>query len=602
MAWELIAYAYGGTGDARSEGLTIFGAHTSDLVSAADRTSVTFPFATAGTYGTVRTGWLPTAKFIALSGALKASATPSSPLPLASRDDVPSHVYAAVGTDLKIHIYDNAGNQLGTSVGAISTSSATEFAVFWMQAGVATISVVIFLGGAFDVRIDAPSTTLLDAFNYFAIGGHSGASGLGADLSGYVFLRATNDEADAPYNVPYPRLHAAGSLLSPASSVGDEDAWSLTGAATKYAAITDSSDSSYIESQTLLAAQLFQHSTDLIGGGTPVIPSDATIDHLAYKYVFKTINASKLGSDMLMKLGGTELVTPAWSAGSSYVGAFIEPDRPGGGAWTRADAGLDGGGKSLVQFGFSLPDSTSPAPSSRTVLAPAPDWIWHNGVLSVDDVARAPVLTNSARAGGYTGASISTTLAADAGPNRLFVVFTGAHFNQAVVANGVTYGGTPLTKLYAATPAVAGEVCYLIDVGIGAGAQSKTLQVTWDQSPPFPGLTDKCFTAEVWGGVHQSSPFGTVFEAHNTGASVYSTITDAIPSMTIADCLVVDSSLPDGDPVSGQTTVFAMQQFNGIASGAAYISGESAGYVDTWDNAVIGSAKTLLTLGLRTAG
>lgn len=406
MAWRLLFSSSGETQDTDSEANTITGRGASDVKTITTQkvhgnAGLEFKSNTANSKAQLRSDYTPTTADVGLAITIygKLSGTPSAEIPIVASDSSTVRDYLRIGTDGRFGAYHTGSVQtlMGRSNGAWSSSGFKETQIFICRMSANAQErpfAIIYFDGVLDSIIDSPLVGhMLDTSIRMGIGQHVGGSGLGCDWYGdSIVVEATTSVDDLPMFTAYPRLKTVGGMMCPPTSEGDSHAWPLgiTASPNTFQDVDASeipdhdSDTSYIKTGTNSDKHLFFYSHDLSGD----IDSGATIRWVTRKYALRTESSGKAATDFLDKLGGTEVTTVCYGLSNAYVGGQAPPAggsagapaiaRPGGGAWTRADALLSGG-KSLLQFGFKTPASGSVGP--RVTLAPGPEWIFYTATL-----------------------------------------------------------------------------------------------------------------------------------------------------------------------------------------------------------------------------
>jgi len=177
--------------------------------------------------------------------------------------------------------------------------------------------------------------------------------------------RYTTSVADAPYNLAHPRPRVSVPVVFDAN--GFHNTWTIGGTtppANKWQAIDDAphnEDVDVIQSTVAGDRQTFTYAA-----ANPV-PAGATILRTSVAAVQRIVGASKVGGQVLARLGGTSVAlgnpaNPVTAHPNGWHGiVHWAAARPGGGSWLRADfdPGVLEVGVEALSFGTPLPQITA---------------------------------------------------------------------------------------------------------------------------------------------------------------------------------------------------------------------------------------------------
>jgi len=302
-------------------------------------------------------------------------------------EDSPAAVYRhiRVGTDRKVRIYDKNGVQRGpTSTTTIPTNAIggmREIVVFFDGLTLSTVWVSVFFDGVEELAFD----TTLSWGNFFATGAFIG-NGYGdqtVPAGGYGFTLYTDDLAtkrsvtagDAPHLTAYPRLRGNGQMQTPPTSVGLDEWESTDCVGAKYQCVDDlgghDGDTTRVITVVKGKKQTFKYAA-----ANPT-PNPCTIDLVQLLCVGK-LGADKLGAACMVALGASETFGTGNSATptSTYSRGGYTATRPGGGAWTRADAE-----PGVLAFGWRSENDPAIGTSATMTLQGGPTWVYYTASL-----------------------------------------------------------------------------------------------------------------------------------------------------------------------------------------------------------------------------
>lgn len=331
-----------------------------------------------------------------LSGAFAVTAAPTTPIELvtsttgATLPDVANSYYVTIGTDRKIRIYDGIGNQHGTASTTLiplsSGGSMQEMHIVFDGLTLSTVYVKVYFGATEELAFNT-GKVYEDFFaggaNRYLYWGEVPPSGRGATLYGDdLYMRRSDDSAEAPHLVRYPRFRGNGSIdATPPAANGDEPGWNEGTGTDDYNEVDETGgndgDTSFIGETGNSVKELYHYTAaspiPADGGGAAYVPLK-----VQQRVVHRLTGASKVGHQFLHKFGGTEASTTPdeGQPSTDYVGGMLANlAKPGGGSWARADADLSGG-NSKLQFGVITQSAGDIG--SRVTLLPGPEWIYYD--------------------------------------------------------------------------------------------------------------------------------------------------------------------------------------------------------------------------------
>ncbi len=319
-----------------------------------------------------------------LRGYFGVSASPTSGLGVLGAGARGSQSYLRVLPDRTLQVFDKTGvARTPATVTAIPTGGALqEVTVVIDCITLSTVWIAIAMGTAWEVAYDTGlgRSAMFDEAAVLCLGEYL-ATGVSRSADLYfddVSWRFTSSAADAPHLVAYPRTKVNGCNLP--TSVGSYNAWTIGGTsppANKWEACDDvpnNGETDFIQTAVADDKQTFHY------GGSNPIPVGGTIIRGQMCWDQRVVGASKQGAYGVLRLAGADatvssLVNPP--AGAWYAVGQNRVDRPGGGAWARADVAP--GTLEIGVGGYGILGT----PTVQATLLCAPEWLYYTDSLGL---------------------------------------------------------------------------------------------------------------------------------------------------------------------------------------------------------------------------
>jgi len=258
--------------------------------------------------------------------------------------------YLRLGTDRKLRLYDDGGNLInGPSTTAFTENDWTEFTfiIDALTLGSDHVWTWLYIDGTED------AAWAKDLGTWAGLAWNTTGAALGEDLPGGVSrgtkvyadditCRTSTTAGDAPHLAAYPRM----AILDQPTVADDTRDWAAKGGGagtwTEWDELgDDDGDTSYNEDNATSQEQL----SDMDAAGDVGLPDPCTVEAVCHWAVLKSVadGGTKWAVDRVVQLGVNEETIAQSDPGAVYKAyQWNVLDKPGGGAWVRADITNDG--------------------------------------------------------------------------------------------------------------------------------------------------------------------------------------------------------------------------------------------------------------------